>query len=103
MQNTKSREVEGELAETIRGIVMQWTSDEVRNNLERIRIINVYANRYRIDFFCKLSPAEGTEMMLPQRKILDSRFCHLEKRSDDTQELVDVTVAAEPKQSGGLW
>ncbi len=102
MQNTETREVEGDLADSIRDIVMGWTSDEVRNHLEFIRVTNVYSNRFRIDFFCRVTD-ENSELMFPTRKILDSRFCHLEKRSDDTLELVDVTVKSDPKQSGGLW
>jgi hypothetical protein len=102
MQNTESKVLEGPLTDQIREMVLPWTSDEVRSCLDFIRVTNVFSNRLRIDFFCKVHD-ENSELMFPQRKILDSRFCHLESRSDDTLELVDVTVKSEPKQNGGLW
>ena len=95
MQNTKSREVLGEVGDRLRRQVMEWTTDEVRSQLERVRIINTWDNRYRIDFFCRV-PCEYTD--LPKRLILDSRFCHLVG-----DELVDKTIKSEPKETGGLW
>ena len=97
MQNTKSREVLGEVGDRLRSQVMEWTTDEVRSQLERVRIINTWDNRYRIDFFCKVVD-ESSELMFPTRAILDSRFCHLVG-----DELVDMTIKSEPKESGGLW
>lgn len=76
MQNTKSREVLGELGDDLRRQALEMTTDDVKRKLERVRIINTWENRYRVDFFCKVVD-EKSELMFPTRAILDSRFCHV--------------------------
>jgi hypothetical protein len=76
MQNTKSRVVEGKLADKIREQVKDWVADEIKENLELIRVTHLWLDRYRIDWFCLIEDPAST---VKQRFILDTRFVHVEE------------------------
>lgn len=89
MQNTKSREIEGPKADAIRAVANEWVSERVMETLEFVRVSHLYADRYRLDWFCLL---DDPSITVKQRRILDSRFVHVHDMADGSVELEDKTL-----------
>jgi len=88
VQNTKSKELTGSKAEAIRKAVKSWVSEEVNQNLEQLRITHLWADRYRLDWFCL---TDDPTITVKQRRILDSRFVRAIDKGDGTFKLEDKT------------